>query len=151
MLRIRPYACFLAFSIVITTFASEAKETEPTLKRAAIKLATESMLVPGMAAYCNKYVNRNDDLISAAASWNKTHLNILKRVVDVLKSEGGLSKKEKKTLDIAAFRAVKKIVEGSKDKVKFCASLARIVLSGRLDFNQRSKLKLLLEIVSRRQ
>lgn len=83
-------------------------QVRKTLKDDALALMGAIVLVPGIAAYCNKHVARNEELIEAASRWNEKNASFMKRIIHVIESEGGLSKAEKEIFDKMAFLMVKK-------------------------------------------
>ena len=96
------------------------------------------LAVPGMAAYCEKFIVKNPALIDAAQRWNQRHLKILEKVVSGIKEAGGLSADEKRRLDVAAYKSLSKEIEEESDKIGFCRDAARLIDAGVLDFQNRS-------------
>lgn len=68
-------------------------------REASVTLFKRSLYIIGAAAYCEKRVAKNPELIEAAGMWNKRNMAIMERIVAVLKATGDLSKEEKDKLD----------------------------------------------------
>jgi hypothetical protein len=107
-----------------------------TPKDYAITLMGPSVFVPGIAAYCDKNVERNQALIEAATNWNRRNAEFHRVIIQVLEEYGGLSKAEREAVDSMAYAMVRNEVEGATDKAAFCANIVDIVNSGQLDLDQ---------------
>jgi hypothetical protein len=93
--------------------------------------------VPGIAAYCNKYVEPNRQLLEAAAAWNKRHESELEQTIRAIKWAGGLNQEEKGLIGRMAFSLLKKEVEAQEDKPGYCQQVAQSIEDGSFDLKNR--------------
>jgi hypothetical protein len=114
------------------------------LKEDAVSLLIPGMLVPGIAAYCTQRVGRYEDLVAAAVLWNERHKIILQRVIHVIETEGGLTEREKSTIDKLAFVMVEREVTESGDSTSYCHDVTEAINSGQLDLDKMEHTKAVL-------
>jgi hypothetical protein len=103
----------------------------------ALLLMWASSEIVGTVGYCEKYVEKNPQLLEAAKAWNDRHRLQLEHVVEVLKSSGSLTRKEKDDFDRAAGAKIKDKVEAQKDRVAYCRGLDDSIAAGQLDLKRR--------------
>jgi len=107
----------------------------------ALSLIMTVLFVPGVAAYCNKNVEANSELLDAARQWNERNRKFHLAIVATLEASGGLSAIQKDTLDKAALELVKQKIEEEQDKSSFCSDLVGIANSGQLDLDKMDDTK----------
>ena len=150
----RFYKTFEQGDMRVTIFGecSEINDGSPDhqwkLKEDAVSLLIPGMFVPGIAAYCAQLFGEHEELIAAAALWNERHETILRRVIHVIQSEGGLTDHERSVIDKLAFKIVEGEVKGSGDAAAYCRDATEIIQAGQLDLNEMEHTKALLERVT---
>ena len=102
-----------------------------------LQLMGAGLAVPGIAAYCEKFVMKNPALIDAAKRWNERHDEVLKFIVSEIKRTGDLSADKKRQLNVLAYKALMKEMEAIADKVGYCRDAAKGIDAGDLDFSKR--------------
>lgn len=105
------------------------------LRQDALTIMGASLVVPGVAAYCEKFVSANPDRIAAAATWNRRHDADMRLAIRVIGETGGMTKAARERFDRTAFRTVKQMVE--MDGNAICADLEKVVSAGVLDLGKR--------------
>ncbi|MDP2332156.1 MAG: hypothetical protein Q8M19_15830 [Reyranella sp.] len=86
-------------SLLLLTLPATAGPSRSDEREAAVVLFKRSLYILGAAAYCDKRIGRNPELIEAAAAWNKRNIATMEQIIAVLKATGDLSKDEKDQLD----------------------------------------------------
>jgi hypothetical protein len=125
-------------ALVPSTLWTAAREQHrESVYNDAMLLMGAGAWVPGIAAYCNKYVEPNEQLLAAAVAWNKRHEAELKQTVRAIEWAGGLTQEEKNLIDGMAFSLLKKKVETQSDKAECCQFVAQSLASGTLDLANR--------------
>ncbi len=128
---------FTVLLVVATVFGSARGQDRQALRDDAMLLMGVSVWVPGVAAYCNKYVEPNEQLLSAAKAWNQRHSKELETVVQVIKWTGRLSKIEKELIDRMAFKMLKQEVDAQQDRQNYCREIGQVLDRGILDLATR--------------
>lgn len=128
---------FAVLMVVGAVAASVKDQDREALRDDAMLLMGAGAAVPGVAAYCNKYVEPNQQLLSAAKAWNRRHKAQLQQVIRAIKWAGGLSKDEKDIIDRMAFALLKKEVEAQPDKAGYCREMGQALDQGILDLSRR--------------
>ena len=123
--------------VVSAITASVKDQDREAVRDDAMLLMGAGAWVPGVAAYCNKYVEPNQQLLSAAKAWNRRHKAQLQQVIRAIKWAGGLSKDEKDMIDRMAFAMLKKEVEAQPDKAGYCREMEQALDQGILDLSRR--------------
>ena len=128
----------IAILMVAATVSTAATEQEREFVRDdAMLLMGAGAWVPGIAAYCNKYVEPNQQLLEAAAAWNERHDFELEQTIRAIKWAGGLNQEEKDLIDRLAFSLLKKEVEAQEDKPGYCQKVAQLIEDGSFDLERR--------------
>lgn len=136
MIKVRE-AMFVAILGALFSGPSVRAESDNTsrLREDAIVLMGASLVVPGVAAYCEKFIGPNADRMAAAASWNKRHDADMRLVIRVIEETGGMTKSLRERFDKTAFRMVKWMVEADNNAI--CTDLEEVVSAGVLDLAKR--------------
>jgi hypothetical protein len=123
-----------AVLMIVATISTRAEEQKrESVRNDAMLLMGAGAWVPGIAAYCNKYVAPNRELLEAAAAWNKRHESELEQTIRAIKWAGGMSEEEKDLIDRMAFYLLKKEVEAQTDKAGYCQQMAQAFEQGVFD------------------
>jgi hypothetical protein len=122
---------------VLLGVSSVSAQSDKARSQDLLFLIGTSLAVPGIAAYCEKYIEKNPGLIAAAQRWNQRHQKVQELIIDGIKRAGGLSVEQKRKFDSEAFQLLKKEIEGERDKVAYCRDAARIIDAGDMDFSKR--------------
>jgi hypothetical protein len=125
-----------AFSVLLLAsaiYSSAKAQDRQSVRDDAMLLMGVGTWVPGIAAYCNKYVEPNEDLLSAAAAWNSRHKAELNKVVRTLEWTGGLSRDEKALLDKMSIAMLRREIDGQKDKAEYCRNIQKAMNQGMFD------------------
>ena len=130
--------------------ASASAQSQLSLRDAALRVMGGSLVAPGVAAYCEKYVEANPSLLDAAQQWNRRNASIMKRTVEALKLSGGISNEEKDILGRSAFKWTKKLVENNNDRKEFCRNAVTNINNGSLDIDKMEGLTEAYKLVSSR-
>lgn len=125
------------FIVLAAVLSSEKANANGQTRDDAMLLMGAATWVPGLAAYCNKYVEPNKDLLAAAQSWNQRHNADLKKIVSVVKATGGLTKDEKRAIDQLTMRMLKQEVDSQSDKQAYCKQVETALTQRLLDLEQR--------------
>lgn len=128
---------FAVLMVVVTVTASVKEQNREAVRDDAMLLMGAGAGVSGVAAYCNKYVEPNQQLLSAAKAWNRRHKEQLQQVIRAIKWAGGLSKDEKDMINRMAFAMLKKEVEAQPDKAGYCREMEQALDQGILDLSRR--------------
>lgn len=134
---------FVLFAAIATAAGMAAAhgqsigDNKKAIRNDAFALMGAGISIPGMAAYCDKFVKHNPELLAAAKKWNERHAFILQRTVRAMEWSGGLTREEKRQLDQLAFKLAKQLIEDADDKVEFCKSIAIETNKGTLDLDRR--------------
>ncbi len=128
---------FAVLMVVVTVTASVKEQDREAVRDDAMLLMGAGAGVSGVAAYCNKYVEPNQQLLSAAKAWNRRHKAQLQQLIRAIKWAGGLSKDEKDMIDRMAFAMLKKEVEAQPDKAGYCREMEQAIDQGILDLSRR--------------
>ena len=124
--------------LVVALLAGTAQgDDKESLRNDALLLMGASVLPPGTAAYCNKYVEPNDRLIAAAVAWNRRNDAALKQIVRVFQWTGGMSDADRVALDRYAYQLVKESVESEPDRAGYCRGIADQLDGGGMDLDRR--------------
>ena len=123
----------LGASAVLSSKAADRQ----TVRDDAMLLLGAAAWVPSVAAYCDKYVAKNPEIIEAAISWNKRHRPQLDRIILAVDRSGGLTKEEKQIINRVAFAALRNEVEGQGDKIAYCQDISSAIAGGTLDLDRR--------------
>jgi hypothetical protein len=129
-------ASFFFLSIPISVHSLDIQ----TVRDAAMQMMGASLFVPGLAAYCDKFVAPNAQLLDAAGKWTTRNTPLMKMIVKAVKRSGDTSAEEKSILDRFAFKLTKETVEAQPDPKEFCANLTGPVNDGTLDLDRREDL-----------
>jgi hypothetical protein len=113
-----------------------------------MRLLGASLLVPGVAAYCDQNVEKNPSLLQAALQWNKRNNGIMDRTVKALQRTGGISSKEKALADSLAFAMTKEFVNSEGNPEQLCRGAISNIENGSLDLDRRSDLSEAYRIIS---
>lgn len=135
MLRLRIFTAVAAI-----TFAHGATAEELKPRDAALRLMGAFMHVPGGAAYCRSKGWLQDGDLEPVAAWNKKHDATMRKVISVIEATGGMSAKDRETLDKVAFRLVKQEIEDGEPKEN-CRALINAVRSDGFDLRAVPELK----------
>lgn len=104
-----------AILILVLALPAAAGPSRYDEREASIALFKRSLYILGAAAYCDKRIGRNPELIEAAAAWNKRNMAIMERIIAVLKATGDLSKDEKDQLDKSGLVEVRAAMKSKTD------------------------------------
>jgi hypothetical protein len=124
---------FLVLFFVSAIYSSAKAQDKQAVRDDAMLLMGMGTWVPGVAAYCNRYVEPNEALLSAAAAWNGRHQAELKQIVRALEWTGGLSKDQKALLDKMSISMLRREIDGQKDKAEYCRNVQQSTDQGKLD------------------
>lgn len=92
-------AALSAVPLILLALPTTAGPSRFDEREASLVLFKRSLYIIGAAAYCDKRIGKNPELIEAAAAWNKRNMPLMERTVAVLKATGDMSKDEKDKLD----------------------------------------------------
>lgn len=141
-------ACLVLTFVAAAPVRSEGVDARMRdVRVAALKLMGASLAVPGIAAYCQKLVEPNPQLIQAASNWNGRNHTLMLRILDAIRLTGGLSSIEKEAYDKEAYAGLIKGMEEERDKESFCREVPDIIASGQMDLDRRADLKGPLHLV----
>jgi hypothetical protein len=102
----------------------------------AMLLMGASVVVPGLAAYCNKEVGPNQALLDTAIEWNRRNHAAMLLVLRAIEWSGGMSGEDRKQLDTLAYRVVKKMVDESGGAI--CSEIVEPIATGKADLDVRA-------------
>jgi len=108
---------------IVTPSAALAGSSRFDERQAAIRLSKRSLNAVGVAAYCEKRIGENPDMISAATKWNQRNKAANERIVALLQATGGLSKEEKDAIDKGGLREVQSTIKTKADCDRHRAAL----------------------------
>lgn len=128
-------------TVVLTGLSSSlyAQGTD-VIRDSAMRMLGASLLVPGIAAYCEEHVERNPGLLEAAKKWNGRNAAIMHQTVKAIKLTGGVSKEEKVLLDSLAFKLTKQFVDSDGNQKQVCRNFLFSIENGSLDLDRREDL-----------
>lgn len=115
-----------AIVIPSVAFAGPSRLDE---RQAAIRLSSRSLNAVGVAAYCEKNIGKNPELMSAAIEWNQRNKAANERIVALILATGDLSRDEKDAIDKREFRVVQSTIKTKAD----CDRHRKALESGELD------------------
>ena len=123
--------------VVVAIFNFARTADKQRVRDDALLLMGASVAVPAIAAYCNKHVAPNEELVSAAKAWNERHHDQLSKIVQAIEWAGGLTKEEKDLIDRMGFLVLKNEMEAKDDKPGYCESTAHTLDQGNWDLSKR--------------
>ena len=124
--------------IFLIGLSSVSAQSDKARLQDLLFLMGSSLAVPGIAAYCERYIVKNPALMDAAQRWNQRHLKVQEFIVEEIKRAGGLSAEQKRQIDTRAFQLLRKEINEERDKVGYCRDAAHIIDSGEMDFSRRA-------------
>jgi hypothetical protein len=128
----------LAGLVLLMVASPLCADDKQSLRDDAMRLMGAGVLVPGVAVYCNKFVEPNERLLTAAAHWSKRHEPLLRQIVRVFEWSGGMSAEDRDKLDRFAFKLVRQTVDGQEDKPGYCRHMASEIEAGNMDLQNGS-------------
>lgn len=128
---------FATILVVAIALPAEQDTDVQSIRDDAMLLMGAATWVPGVAAYCHKYVEANPGILDAANAWNRRHDSDLRKVVATIKAVGGLSQEEKEQIDRLAMQALKSEIESQDDKNGYCSQIEAALIQGILDLDRR--------------
>lgn len=141
---------FLALMTGATFAGGDQGIDRQKVRDSALRVMGASVAPAGLAAYCDKYVARNPEILDAVEQWNKRNRAYMETTVKVMRWAGDLTSDERAQLDRAAMQTVKKMVESEEDRVSYCRALATALPTGAWDLDKiegiASDLKTILSI-----
>ncbi len=126
-------------AVVLTGLSSSLyAQGADVIRDGAMRMLGASLLVPGIAAYCEEYVEKN--LLEAVKKWNGRNAAIMHQTVKALTLTGGVSKEEKALLDSLAFKLTKQFVDSDRNQKQVCRNVLFSIENGSLDLDRREDL-----------
>ncbi|OKH87409.1 hypothetical protein [Thalassospira sp. TSL5-1] len=129
---------FMVIMVFATIMSAVRSGDQVEIRNDAMQLMGASVWVPGIAAYCTKYVEASPEMIEEAASWSRRHDRDLRKIIAVIKATGGLSKDEKIQIDQMAMQALKAKVNSQQDKKGYCKQVEMNLQQGLFDLDNRA-------------
>lgn len=130
-------ATLLAPAFIATAAPAQTLESaKKALRMDALRLMGAGLKVPSIAAYCEKNVESNLDLMEAAKEWNKRHDELLKKAIRVIEWSGGMSAGERGLYDRFAYRLLKSEFEDQSSKAVHCRETLAAIKSGDMELEK---------------
>lgn len=116
--------------------AQDLETTKREIRIDAIRLMGASLKIPGVAAYCEKYVESNPRLVEAAKAWNERHHELFLKILRTIEWSGGMSTAERELYDRFAYKLLKSEFDEEPDKAAYCRETLAAIESGDMDLDK---------------
>lgn len=128
-------------AVVLTGLSSSLyAQGADVIRDNAMRMLGASLLGPGIAAYCEEYVEKNPGLLEAAKKWSGRNAAIMHQTVKAITFTGGVSKEEKALLDSLALKLTKQFVDSDRNQKQVCRNVLFSIENGSLDLDRREDL-----------
>lgn len=125
----------LSLPLILFCQLGASAQSDKTRLQDLAYLMGQSLVVPGIAEYCDQFVAKNPELVRAGIRWNERHAKVLEAIEREFKR---LSSDEKRKLNIPPYKELLKEIESRSDKIGYCKEIVQTINSGDLDFEKRA-------------
>lgn len=139
---------FILVAVLVGLAPSLYAQDMGVIRDSAMRMLGASLLVTGVAAYCDQSIEKNPLILNAAKQWNRRNALIMDGTVRALKHTGGVSNEEKTLLDHLAFKMTKQFVDGEGNQKQLCRTAVTSIENGSLDLDKRLDLAEAYRLIS---